>query len=497
MATQLKHTDFAYTPAPAPRPNIRVAFIAGEATTAVHDAMAKLPANTRDGTLDDLVWDQGVGATADVELIQSMTCTLIEIAREMLSSRMYTAFLRWGETAAHLSSFYESDEEGEVRCRASGDALRAVGAIPAENAHDMMFRALITGLEAGDCSSFGPFEVETSEHVYPLEVLSKSLGTDLSSLSPIADAFEQLSKRAWALSNSKSSFSVPVGGAITSAFSFARGEDDPQNATPKPLVMEGYDRFMRGPLIQWRRAYDSYSEIKTEADRFYREVVLPAHARFEEVRGRWPAAYDFTADPVAQAEVDAVDYGDLEERGDAFWDQLHDAKVRLYLIPAPSAAELAIKLKLYSENRDSDLICNSEIVEQLMFDARRFGRHGAYLQTDQRLLAAFAARRHEFETADKGPWTAAQEDAYFARVDAAEMVLLDTRAMTLEGAIAKLRVAFMNQDAADWSDLAISNTADPKFVEGLRMSGMYQRMGWGAIEDLARIAGVSLAEQGA
>ncbi|RYE97285.1 MAG: hypothetical protein EOO77_39325, partial [Oxalobacteraceae bacterium] len=90
MATQLKHTDFAYTPAPAPRPNIRVAFIAGEATSAVHDAMAKLPADTRDGTLEDLVWDQGVAASADVTLIQSMTCSLIETARELLSPAMYT-----------------------------------------------------------------------------------------------------------------------------------------------------------------------------------------------------------------------------------------------------------------------------------------------------------------------------------------------------------------------------------------------------------------------
>ena len=55
----------------------------------------------------------------------------------------------------------------------------------------------------------------------------------------------------------------------------------------------------------------------------------------------------------------------------------------------------------------------------------------------------------------------------------------------------------MNHEGSDWSDLAISNTADPKFVEGLRVSGMYERMAWGAIEDLARIAGVSLAEQGA
>lgn len=497
MATQLKHTDFAYTPAPTPRPNIRVAFIAGEATTAVHNAMAKLPADVRDGTLGDLVWDQGVAASADVTLIQSMTCSLIETARELLSPCMYTAFLRWGETAAHLSSFYERDEEGEVRCRASGDALRAVAAIPAENAHDMMFRAMLTGLEAADCSCFGPFAVETSDHVYPLEVLSKSLGTDLSLLSPIADEFEQLSKRAWALSSSKSSFSVSVGGAITSAFSFARGEDDPQNAALKPVAMDGYDPFMRGPLIQWRRAYDSYSEIRAEADRFHRVVVLPAHARFEEVRGKWPADYDFTADPVAQAEVDAVDYADLEERGDAFWDQLHDAKVRLYLIPAPSAAELAIKLKIYSENRDSDLTCNSQIVEQMMFDARRFGRHGAHLQTDEQLLAAFTARRREFEATEGVDLASDQEDAYFARVDAAEAVLINNRATTVEGVLAKLRVAFLHQTGEDWSDLAVSNTKRPKFTEGLRLSDMYTRLAWGAIEDLARIAGVSLAEQGA
>jgi hypothetical protein len=261
--------------------------------------------------------------------------------------------------------------------------------------------------------------------------------------------------------------------------------------------MDGYDRFMRGPLIQWRRAYDSYQEIKTEADAYYKDVVLPADERFQAVRGKWPTDYDFTNDPVAEAECGAVDYADIEEHCDGLWDQLHDAKVRLYLIPAPSAAELAIKLKMFSDNRDSDLSRSGEIIEQLMYDARRFGRHGAHLQTDGPLLAAFARRRHEFEAADKGPWTAEQEDAYFGRVDAAEMVVLDTRATTLEGVIAKLRVAFMNQDGGDWSDLAISNVADPKFVEGLRMSGMYERMAWAAIEDLARIAGVSLAEQGA
>ncbi len=498
MATQLKHTDFAYTPAPTRRPNIRVAFIAGEAATAVHDAMAKLPASTRDGTLDDLVWDQGGAASSDVTLIQSMTCSLIETARELLSPRMYTAFLRWGETAAHLSSFYERDEEGEVRCRASGDALRAVAVIPAENAHDMMFRAMLTGLEAADCSCFGPFEVETSEHVYPLEVLSKSLGTDLSSLSPIADAFEQLSKRAWALSNSKSSFSVAVGGAITSAFSFARGEDDPQNAALKPLQMDGYDRFMRGPLIQWQRAYDCYREIKSQADGYYKDVVLPADKRFQAVRSKWPTGYDFTNDAVARAECDAVDYTEIEAHCDELWDDLHEAKVRLYLIPAPSAAELAIKLKMFSDNRDSDLSRSAEIIEQLMYDARRFGRHGAHVQTDVALLSAYAGLR-----ADAADWFGygahndERDEARAATTLQLEEVVWKNRATTLEGVLVRLRLTFQHINGEAWSDRAVLDPTHADFRDGLANAGGNDQMLWSAIEDLARIAGVSLAEQGA
>jgi hypothetical protein len=498
MATQLKHTDFAYTPTPTPRPNIRVAFIAGEATTAVHDAMAKLPADTRDGTLDDLVWDQGVADPADVQILQSMTCSLIEAARELLSPAMYTAFLRWGETASHACSFYTSDDDGDARCAATAEARGLVSDITAENVHDLLFTTLLACIETADAPAFGPFDRKYGEFDVNGGDLLAGLSRDLRKFSPIPDLVNELSSRAWKASKCRLAISAEVGRAITSAFSFARGEDVAHlDTSASEPVMDGYDRFMRGPLIQWRRAYDSYREIKTEADAYYKDVVLPADERFQAVRGKWPTDYDFTSDPVAEAECGAVDYADIEERCDGLWDQLHDAKVRLYLIPAPSAAELAIKLKMFSDNRDSDLCRSGEIIEQLMFDARRFGRHGAHLQTDATLLAAFARRRHEFEAADKGPWTAEQEDAYFARVDAAEMVLLDTRATTLEGVIAKLRVAFMNQDGGDWSDLAISNVADPKFVEGLRMSGMYERMAWAAIEDIARIAGVSLAEQGA
>ena len=113
------------------------------------------------------------------------------------------------------------------------------------------------------------------------------------------------------------------------------------------------------------------------------------------------------------------------------------------------------------------------------------------------ISSAFAIRRYEFENAERGPWSQEQEDAYFNRIDAAEMVLLNTQATTVEGVLAKLRVSFLYRVGTDWSDLAISNTSDPKFVEGLGMSDMHHRMAWGAIEDLARIGGVNLAEQGA
>lgn len=476
MATQLKHTDFAYTPAPAPRPNIRVAFIAGEATAAVHDAMAKLPADTRDGTLEDLVWGQGVAA--DVTLIQSMTCALIETARDLLSPAMYTAFLRWGETASHACSFYTSDDDGDARCAATAEARSLVSDVDAENVHDLLFMTLLTCIETADAPSFGPFDRKYGEFDVNGGELLAGLSRDLRNFSPIPDLLNELSAKAWNVSKSRLALSVEIGHAITSAFSFARGEDcvEREEEATSTGLPTGYDRYMGGPLIAWRKAYARYEDARDALQAYDRDVYTPTFANVD----------------VTDGITDKV-----QEAYDTLLMAEHEAIERLYRIPAPSASELAIKLKIFEGAEGWDLTYAPETIRRITIDARRFGRHGAHLQTDQSLLAAFAARRHEFQAADKGPWTAEQEDAYFARVDAAEMVMLDTRATTLEGAIAKLRVAFMNQDGSDWSDLAISNTADPKFVGGLRMSGMYERMAWGAIKDIARIAGISLAEQGA
>ncbi len=494
MATQLKHIDFTSTSALTPRPNIRVAFIAGEAAAAVHETMAKLPAATRDATLDELA----IATAADVDLIQSMTCSLIETAHDLLSPAMYAAFLRWGETASHASAFYESDEEGSARSAAAAEARMLVSGTPAENTHDLLFATLLICIETADAPAFGPFDRSYGNFEVNGGELLAGLSRDLHKFSPIPDLVNELSARAWNASESRLAMSIEIGSAITGAFSFARGEDTTERDAGSAVVnMDGYNPFMRGPLIQWQRAYERYETARDTRDRLFRDVLMPADERFRAVRGKWPDGYDFTNDAAASAEVEAVDYPEIESDYDTLCTQEHEAKLRLYLSPAPGSGELAVKLKIFSAERDRHLADADAVIEQLMFDGRRFGRHGAFLQTDSALLEAFARRRLEFEAADKGPWTAQQEDAYFGRVDAAELVLLNGRATTIEGVLARLRVAFMNQVGTSWSDLAISNTANPKFVEGLRMSGMYERMAWGAIQDLARIGGVNLAEQGA
>src|SRR5689334_18579603 len=102
MATAFKLDSFRDFPIAAPGAaptNVRVAFIAGPAVQATAKALDTLPEAVRESTLDEL-------------MLGSMVEMLLGAARETLSPRMYTAFLRWGETASHLCTFYHTDEEG-------------------------------------------------------------------------------------------------------------------------------------------------------------------------------------------------------------------------------------------------------------------------------------------------------------------------------------------------------------------------------------------------
>ncbi|NIJ31097.1 hypothetical protein FHT00_003076 [Sphingomonas insulae] len=87
--------------------------------------------------------------------------------------------------------------------------------------------------------------------------------------------------------------------------------------------------------------------------------------------------------------------------------------------------------------------------------------------------------------------------AFASGADAYETTLNDTPAATIEGVIAKLRVAFSRIHPNAWSDQEIKYLTSSDFREGLRLDGMFDRMAWSAIEDLARVGGFSLTDHGA
>lgn len=116
---------------------------------------------------------------------------------------------------------------------------------------------------------------------------------------------------------------------------------------------------------------------------------------------------------------------------------------------------------------------------------------------DHAICDAYAARRREFEENYHVDMTLEQEEAYFDRLHTREAVILNTTATTIEGVLAKLRVAFLHQEPSAWSDRAITDPSHPDFVAGLSAADIGDRLAWSAIEDLARIGGVDLAAQGA
>lgn len=302
----------------------------------------------------------------------------------------------------------------------------------------------------------------------------------------IADAATKL--RVWLSTTSAGMESVPT--AILADLERLSAEE------PGPVPHEPY---MRGPAIQWQRAYQRYIETDDEANRYSDAVSTPAEDRLQAVLDRYPADHDFESDPEASAAREAVLYPDIEARFNDFWGAVYEAREALYLLPAPGPAELAVKLKLFHEYGDRDLTLGDEIVRQMMHDARRFGRLGAFPQTDAPLLDAFATVRHEYSKRGSlpGDISSAEEDALWAGTDPATMILLETSATTIEGAIARLRHGFQLSVDDAWGEDAVVDPSSTRFKTGLGMSSMSDRMLWGAIEDLARIGGVNLLERGA
>lgn len=181
----------------APKPNIRIAYIAGDAATAIHRGMASFTETKRESTLEELA-------------IAGLTDELIAAGRELLSPAMYAAFLRWGETASHACAFYETDEEGFARCAAVVDAVAAVTDLAAGNIHDVVFKAHLINIEAGDCADFGPVNGDAADGA-KLPGLIDSVSNDFRTLSPVIALLVDLTTLAWASSGMKAlSLTVPV-----------------------------------------------------------------------------------------------------------------------------------------------------------------------------------------------------------------------------------------------------------------------------------------------
>ncbi|WP_156362100.1 hypothetical protein [Sphingomonas sp. Leaf208] len=222
----------SYNP-PAPvmgKPTVRIAFIAGDAAIAVDTALAKLPAEVPEATLDELSIGEWASST-------------IAEAKPVLSPGMYTAFLKWGRAAVA----FETDRDDGLSdglCAALMEALGNLSAVPAHGLQDILFKAWLLNLEISDSHSFGPLRFRPEDSSYALNRVATGLGSDLTVLSPLIAAIERLSRRASSYSPPGLGFPFarPVGAMIVGAFSAAaqRENVDVEQGTSWDAAMGAY-----------------------------------------------------------------------------------------------------------------------------------------------------------------------------------------------------------------------------------------------------------------
>ncbi|MFV1919164.1 hypothetical protein VPH46_07000 [Sphingomonas sp. MJ1 (PH-R8)] len=244
--------------------------------------------------------------------------------------------------------------------------------------------------------------------------------------------------------------------------------------------------YMGGALAHWQRLYGHVLEDRQQLRAYEEGPYDAASRRFDTATDEDRAAAD--------AALEAVE----EEHG-SFVDAYLDSRKRLYLAPAPGPTELAVKMKLMEDEEDWALTEVGVMMKCITSDARRFGRLGAFIQRDADLLSAFAVCRRgtmQWLAADLDLDEASSDEAD-AAIRAAEDRIFTARATTIEGVLAKLRLAFKGTVGCAWSDRAIVDPTHADFRAGLSSSDWYTRLVWGAIDDLAKLGGVDLATMGA
>lgn len=186
MATQIKHTDFTSKTAMTPRPSVQVAFIAGEAAIAVQEALAKLPAETREATLEELK-------------LQSMTGDLLTVARAHLSPEMYAAFLTWGEEAVRFNTLIETDEEMNEQSNVYDEALYALNQVKTQTPSDFCLKAYIAAIESHNLGGvLGPIDVGKRDlWVHGGALLAAGFIEDVLAMSPVTRQLNEVAALAW------------------------------------------------------------------------------------------------------------------------------------------------------------------------------------------------------------------------------------------------------------------------------------------------------------
>jgi hypothetical protein len=512
MATQLKQTNF--TPQAAPRPNIRVVFSAGPAALAMREKLADVPG--ADQTLDELA-------------IQSMTRDLLKQARDHLSPDMHDAFLRWGEASIRFNTRTDSDAELDAQNRRHDDALYALNQTRAQTTGDICLKSYVAAVEAHDRGGvFGPIDVDTRDG-WPFggAKLASGFITDILSMSSFVFRLNEVAAKAWEMSRPGSAWTQEVGLPLANLFAEA--------ATPAAVT-----------LYQWDKAHAEYQSATTAfqncpeepADEFDRVVSASADAtvrlmttpaptlaefrlkmavfaavRADELGGDGEVVGAIAADvrrllpkPIADehgawaqaiAEWQAVRHdltakGLTDEQVDVLATREMDAFSQMSELPLRGLHDVATRLRAMID-MFSDV--PPDPLQNLLADMTRLSVAQPQGE-DRAILDAFADRRLQFLDNRAAILTTAAEDAYFARLDGNDETILNTSANTVAGVLAKLRIAFTQLEPDAWSDQAIADPACTEFQEGLPMGDMYARMLWSGIEDLARIGGIKLSEQG-
>ena len=239
-------------------------------------------------------------------------------------------------------------------------------------------------------------------------------------------------------------------------------------------------------------------------------ILPPENGEDEQLHDAWQRW------KTAALELNATDVDDLEEVDVPAYAMLDAADEAIILTPAVSPAGALAKLRralhlsttagwvetAILERNDTALYSRAEEldnVSRLVIDAIAVFAPIADSQTDKPLLDAFSTVADGIRSLRSLPYKApdAQAQAIYAWMDPATMALKDQRATTIEGVLAKLRHGFQGSIDEAWGDHAVLDPTCEEFKNGLAIGDLFPQIIWSAIEDLARIAGLSLKDQAA